>query len=298
MDRKQIQEIILKVLSEYRVFDSVQETGPEFPVEISARHVHLTDEAVEVLFGKGKKLTPKRPLSQPGQFLSEERVTVVTNKGRFENVAVLGPTRPQVQTELSATDARALGISAPLKMSGDLEGAADVYIIGPAGIYDAKGSAIVAQAHIHMTPDDAAKAGVSDGQSVSVAITGDRPITFNNVICRVSSSAGFAMHIDYDEANCCMLSKNAKARISIGVPAFSQKCCTEKSKSEKVFEAAAPIEKKHRVFDGKLITESVAKQLSDEKISALSVKKSVIITPSAKDIFRLNGIEVLVETGR
>ena len=119
MDREQIQEIIFRVLSEFGNWMPGREPELEFPVEVSAKHVHLTDKAVEVLFGKGKKLTPKRPLSQPGQFLSEERVTLVTPKGRIENVAVLGPERPYVQVELSATDAGPLGVRAPLKMSGD-----------------------------------------------------------------------------------------------------------------------------------------------------------------------------------
>ena len=144
MNRQQIQEIILRVLAECGEQGKEQELPLDFPVEVSAKHVHLTREAVEQLFGTGAKLTPKRPLSQPGQFLSEERVTLVTSKGRIENVAVLGPERAAVQTELSLTDCRTLGIDAPLRMSGDLTGAGDVYIIGSMGMIHAKGSVIIA----------------------------------------------------------------------------------------------------------------------------------------------------------
>ena len=150
MNKEQVQEIVLQILSESRQCPA--ELPLDFPVEASARHVHLTEEAVPRLFGEGAKLTPKRELSQPGQFLSEERVTVITPKGRIEKVAVLGPPRDAIQTELSAADCRVLGIEAPLRMSGDLEGAADVYLLGPVGMVEAKGSAIVAQSHIHMLP--------------------------------------------------------------------------------------------------------------------------------------------------
>ena len=313
VDREQIQEIIFRVLSEFGNWMPGREPELEFPVEVSAKHVHLTDKAVEVLFGKGKKLTPKRPLSQPGQFLSEERVTLVTPKGRIENVAVLGPERPYVQVELSATDARTLGVKAPLKMSGDLNGAGDVYIIGPEGVYDAKGSAIVAQAHIHLTPDDAAKAGVSDGQRVSVTIRGERPATFENVICRVSSTAGLAMHIDYDEANACMLPKNATAKMRLQTPCCSlEKTPVKPHAEEKIEQKPAvktepekekipcdePVKKPETVFNGKLITEAIAKELTAQKGGTLTIKKGVIVTPSAKDIFSREKMELVWETGR
>lgn len=183
------------------------------PVEISARHVHLTVEAVEKLFGDGYKLTKKRDLSQPGEFLSEERVKLVTQKGEFANVAVLGPERPHVQVELSQTDARTLGMKLPLKLSGELSGAEDILIIGPKGILEAKECAMIAQAHVHMTPADAERYGVKNGQRLSVRLDTARPVTIENVIVRVKDPARLAMHIDFDEANAAMVNGETKGII-------------------------------------------------------------------------------------
>ena len=176
------------------------------PVEVSARHVHLTQEAVERLFGPGYRLTPKRELSQHGEFLSGERVKIVTAKGEFSHVAVLGPVRSAVQVELSMTDCKLLGVRAPVNLSGNLEGAADVLLIGPCGIYHADRSAIVAKAHIHMTAQDAASHGVRDGQAVRVQVRSPRPVTLDDVIIRVRDTFDLAMHIDFDEANATAVS--------------------------------------------------------------------------------------------
>ncbi|MBO5974056.1 MAG: phosphate propanoyltransferase [Clostridia bacterium] len=184
--------------------------GQTVPVEISARHVHLTEDALSVLFGAGYQLSQKRDLSQPGQFLAQERVKLVTRKGEIDNVAVLGPARKQVQVELSLTDARSLGISAPVRLSGDLSGAADVLILGPAGIYEAKGSVIVAKAHVHMTPEDAGNYGVSDGQTVRIRLDTARPATLDNVEVRVSRASRLAVHIDFDEANAAAVDANTQ----------------------------------------------------------------------------------------
>lgn len=300
MNRQQIQEIILRVLAECGEQMMGRELPLDFPVEVSAKHVHLTKEAVGQLFGAGARLTPKRPLSQPGQFLSEERVTLVTPKGRIENVAVLGPEREEVQTELSLTDCRALGIDAPVCMSGDLAGAGDVYIIGPKGMIFAKESVIIAQAHIHITPPEAGEFGIMDGQRVSVTIGGERKITLENVICRVSSQAALAMHIDFDEANACMLPKNATARMRVLGDIYPEQA-RRSGKCEEI--SAMAVEEAGRkapkpaaggaVFEGKLITEAVARRLASEKQSTLTVAKGVILTPSAKDVLRQSGIEVL-----
>ena len=184
-----------------------------FPVEVSARHVHLTREAVELLFGPGHQLGKKKMLSQPGEFLSEERVKLVTPKGQIDNVAVLGPERKAVQVELSATDAKSLGLKAPVNLSGDLTGAADVVIIGPNGILKADGSVIIAKAHLHLTPADAQHYGLQDGQIISVCIDSPRPITLNGVVARVRSDMALAMHIDFDEANAGMVGSGATGTI-------------------------------------------------------------------------------------
>lgn len=178
---------------------------PGIMVEASGRHVHLNESALKALFGG--PLHEKSPLSQPGQYASQERVKLVTSKGEIDNVIVLGPTRDEVQVEMSLTDARILGINIPVNMSGDLKGAGDVILVGPEGIYNAPGSAIAARAHIHMTPADAAAYEVEDGDSVSVRIETERPVTISEVIVRVSEKFALAMHIDYDEANACLFKK-------------------------------------------------------------------------------------------
>jgi putative phosphotransacetylase len=204
---KDIRDIVTGVLKSYSPVSQLQgkglrtADGMEVPVEVSARHVHVTEEALNILFGDGYRLTPKRPLSQPGQFLAEEKVKLVTAKGQLVGVSILGPCRKAVQVELSITDARALGIPAPIRLSGDLDGAGDVILIGPKGVLYAKGSAIVAKEHVHMTPEDAKRYGVSDGESVSIRLNTERRVTLNDVIVRVSTKAKLAVHIDFDEAN-------------------------------------------------------------------------------------------------
>ena len=180
--------------------------GQEIPIEISARHVHLDRESLDILFGKDYKLTKKRDLSQTGQYLSEERVKLVTPHGQIASVGILGPLRSKNQVELSFSDARILGVKAPIRLSGDLEGAADVLIVGPKGVVTAKGSVIIAKAHVHMTAEDAANYGVVDGEHVSIRMGIDRKITLNDVIVRVREDYVLAVHIDYDEANAANVS--------------------------------------------------------------------------------------------
>ncbi len=170
-------------------------------VETSARHVHLSSADVETLFGKGVKLTFKRELSQPGQFLSNERVSIVGSRSRMDNVAVLGPERPATQVELSLTDARSLGVTAPVRESGDVAGSGAIRIEGPAGAVELAEGVIAAKRHIHLTPEDAAKFGVADKQIVRVKVGGERGLIFDEVVCRVNANFATAMHIDVDEAN-------------------------------------------------------------------------------------------------
>ena len=187
------------------VVDSIVQSGL-VEVEVSARHVHLTQEDVELLFGKGAVLHPKRPLSQPGQFLSEERVTLIGPKGKKERVAVLGPVRKATQVELSISDCVALGIKAPVRESGDLRDAGPVVIEGPKSTLDASSAVIVARAHVHVPPQVAAKLDLQDKERVSVQITTERPVTFDNVVIRVSDQFRYKMHIDFDEANAAQVS--------------------------------------------------------------------------------------------
>lgn len=171
-------------------------------VETSARHVHLNNQDLEALFGEGHVLTPVKDLSQPGQFACQERVTIVGTKKNFENVSILGPTRSATQVELSLTDLRAIGVTAPIRESGDIEESGGCKIIGPAGEIEIEQGVIVAKRHIHATPADAEKYGVSDKQIVKVKITsGERSLIFDDVVVRVSPSYALAMHIDTDESN-------------------------------------------------------------------------------------------------
>lgn len=171
-------------------------------VETSARHVHLSEADIEILFGKGATLTHKKDLSQPGQFACEERVTLVGPKKSIANVIILGPARPSTQVEVSLTDARTLGVSAPVRESGDIAGSGACKIVGPCGEIDIAEGVIAAKRHIHFTPEEAAAAGVSDKEIVSVKIeNSDRTTVFGDVVVRVSPKFAAAMHIDTDEAN-------------------------------------------------------------------------------------------------
>ncbi|MCC8195635.1 MAG: phosphate propanoyltransferase [Ruminococcus sp.] len=174
----------------------------KFIVETSARHVHVTQEALEVLFGAGATLTKKKDLSQPGQFASEQRVTIVGPKKELPNVSILGPCRNAVQVELSATDARSIGITAPIRESGDLGGSAPCKVVGPCGEIEITEGVIVAKRHIHLTPEDAETLGVKNGDNVWVRVdTPERSAILGDTVCRVSSSYATAMHIDTDESN-------------------------------------------------------------------------------------------------
>ena len=169
-------------------------------VETSARHVHLTVEAVETLFGAGHTLTKKKDLSQPGQFACEEKVKIVGPRGEL-SASVLGPTRPANQAEISLTDARSIGLTAAVRESGDIAGTMGCKLVGPCGEIEITEGVIAAQRHIHMTPADAAAAGVADKQVVSVRLDTARPLTFGGVVVRVSEKFALAMHIDTDESN-------------------------------------------------------------------------------------------------
>lgn len=179
-------------------------------VETSARHVHVTEETLEILFGKGYQLTKKKDLSQPGQFACEERVQVIGPKNSFPAVSILGPTRPADQVELSASDARSIGVAAPVRESGDIAGSGACKLVGPKGEVELKEGVIVAKRHIHVTPEDAENYGVKDKQVVSVKIDSpERSLVFGDVVVRVSPKFKLAMHIDTDESNAVMAGRDA-----------------------------------------------------------------------------------------
>ena len=173
----------------------------KFVVETSARHVHVTQEDLETLFGKGHELTKKKDLSQPGQFACEEKVTIVGSKKEMK-ASILGPVRPETQVELSLTDARSIGVDAPIRESGEIAGSGACKLVGPAGEVELKEGVIAAKRHIHATPEDAEELGVKDKDVVSVKIdTEGRSLVFGDVVVRVSPKYALAMHIDTDESN-------------------------------------------------------------------------------------------------
>ena len=181
------------------------------PLEASGRHVHVTKEQALALFGHD--LTEKRPLSQPGQFLSNERVTVEGPKGKFQNVAVLGPARKEAQVEISLTDGRTLGITPPVRLSGDVKNTPGVRLVGPNGQVELENGVIAAKRHIHMSPQDAKNFGVTDGQEVSLKTYTSRQLVFENVPVRVRPDFASFAHLDYDEANACGMKDGDLGRI-------------------------------------------------------------------------------------
>ena len=185
----------------------------EVMVEISARHVHVSQKDLEILFGEGYTLNHKKDLSQPGQFACEEKDTVVGAKGQLK-ASILGPVRPATQVELSLTDARSIGVTAPIRESGDVAGSGACKIIGPKGEVDLTEGVIAAKRHIHMTVADGEKYGIKDKQVVSVKVdTNGRSLIFGDVVARVSDSYALAMHVDTDEANAACIGPNCIGEI-------------------------------------------------------------------------------------
>ena len=289
-------------------------------IEASGCHVHLTQAAIETLFGEGAVLKKRRDLSQPGEYLSEQRVKLVTKDGCVENVAVLGPPREAVQVELSKTDCRKLGLTAPVNLSGNLDGASDVMIIGSHGEMKANGSVIVAHNHIHMRPQDAEAYGVGDGERVRVEVESDRKVIFEDVPIRVSEKFAPAMHIDFDEANACGYRVGTEAFILYGTPCESKGMSAmdmEQLINEVVKNVCAILNEEQQekscggfagsdvacpgrtetcvsatgcgddVIREKLVTEKMAKELvKDCTCGTLRFAKRTILTPAAKDILK------------
>jgi len=219
MNEKAISDIMEGVIKS--VVEQLSENAPHIevyegssktvPVELSGRHVHLSEADAMELFGA--PLTPVRELSQPGQFLCEERVRLIGPKGVMDNVAVLGPARSSSQIEISKTDARILGINAPVRQSGDIAGTPGIILASQTGIVGLEEGVIVAARHIHMSSADAAKFGVTDNEKVSVRLESERPVILEEVIVRVNDSFKLAMHIDPDEGNSAGWNKSVEGKI-------------------------------------------------------------------------------------
>jgi putative phosphotransacetylase len=204
-DEKLVRSIVKEVLN--KLSAAPKAPSGKIPVGLSNRHLHLTTKDLETLFGKGAKLTKLRNLSQPGQFAANETVTLVGPKGKMKKVRILGPVRKETQVEVSKTDSYILGIKPPVRISGDIKGSGGIKIIGPEGKIDLREGVIIAQRHIHMSPEEAKSFGVKDGDVVKVKVAGERALIFANVMIRSGPTHRLDFHIDIDEANAAGLSQ-------------------------------------------------------------------------------------------
>ncbi len=263
------------------------------PAEASGRHVHLSQEDVEKLFGYGYQLTPKKSLSQPGQYLAEERVTLIGPKGTFQNVAVLGPPRGHTQVEVSATDARQIGLNPPVALSGDLSRAGDMLIASKDAFLMAEQSLIIARNHVHMSPEEAASVGLHDGDLVDVRMCTSRPMTFHNVVVRSGSGHKLALHIDFDEANACGFTPGSEAVIlgtcegaavaNAGMPAFSEPSYESNSPEEQTGPGDV-------LVSTGFLTEVQVRDAVAAGASAIVVSERTVVSPLAKDLLHRNNI--------
>lgn len=269
MTELEIREIMNAVMREMRRQRLVE-------VEVSARHVHLTGQDLETLFGKGAKLTPKKSLSQPGQFLSEERVTLVGGKSRKEGVAVLGPVRKYTQVELAKSDCLSLGVKAPLRESGDVADSGPIEIVGPCGKIQVSQGAIIAHNHIHLRPETAAAMGLTDKQRVSVSVRSERPVVFLDVIVRVSTLAADRMHIDVDEANAAGISGMTFGTILTGGVKEQDNHREEKRPAVK-----------------KLLTEQYFRDQQCQDVTEIRVGKKTIVTDLAGEYIKKHNIKLI-----
>lgn len=211
----QIAEVVKRVISEMENAESAACAFGEVPIGVSNRHIHLCREHLEILFGKGYELTPFKDLSQPGQYACKELLTIVGPSLRpIENVRVLGPLRKSSQVEISATDSYVLKVKPPVRESGNISGSAPIRIIGPRGIVELDEGCIIANRHIHMSPDDGARFGVRDGDTVTVDVDGKRRTRWYDVQVRVHPDFRLEMHVDTDDANAAGIGNGFKVKVA------------------------------------------------------------------------------------
>jgi len=280
MDQQLIEKIVGEVLGQLSKVDNEPKQTPvlpanTIPIAVSARHVHLSQEHVEILFGKGYTLTKKSDLSQPNQFAANETVVIAGPRGSIERVRVLGPARSLTQAEVSWTDAMKLGVKPPLRESGNIAGSGAFTLIGTkASLYLEEGL-IIAQAHIHMQPQDATRLGVQDGDYVTVEAAGIRPIAYQHVKIRVSERYRLEMHIDTDEANAGLITQGAVGYVIRPSEAI-QSIIVEQRTPEII------VNKQHN-FTKKLLSNDDVRDIEEPEII---VEKGTIITALARDTAR------------
>ena len=281
MNEQLIQSIVEQVLLQLGE-TTTSSQNHQFPVAVSARHVHLKQEHVEILFGKGYELQSKSELSQPGQFAAQEQVAIVGPKSAIHNVRVLGPARDLSQVEVSGTDARVLGVAAPLRFSGDIAKSSAITIVGPKGSVYIEEGCIIAAAHIHMSPHDASRLQVEDSQLVDVEVKTHRPLIFRNVKIRVSERFKLEMHIDTDEGNAALIQGSAVGEILQQVG---------ESKPLPVFNVEVSQQPKQQtVYEKRVLTE---RTLADCSHQEFYVSKKTIVTALAEDTARKKGIKII-----
>lgn len=300
MNEQQMSDLVEKIMKELKDNDLLSnnknKSAPDakdsdaqlsFPVEVSARHIHLSQEHMQALFGD-KEVGVKKELSQPGQFQADIRVTLIGPKGVLQNIAVLGPSRHATQVELSMTDARVLGINPPVRDSGDIAGSSGVVVSAQGKAIELQEGVIIAKRHIHMTPADARARGVDDKALVQVRVNGDRPLIFDDVLVRVSDRYRLAMHIDFDEANACGCRPDTRGTILLEQPMN----CPIKTEQLPENEDRNSKQNTEMRLDKKLITEVLVKEKVGEAVTDITVSKHSIITPLAMDIIRERNIQL------
>lgn len=286
MNQQLIEKIVGEVLSQLGTVqvEQAQELPTNaIPIAVSARHVHLSQEHIEVIFGKGYKLTKKSDLSQPNQFAANETVIIAGPKGSLERVRVLGPARSLTQAEVSWTDAMKLGIKPPLRDSGNINGSAAFTLIGPRGSLYLDEGLIIAQAHLHMSPQDAKRLRVQSDEYVTVEVDGVRPISYQNVKVRVSERYRLEMHIDTDEANAGLITKGAIGHI--------RSTAEERPSLKEPVENPKNTVKNHHNYQKKLLSNDDVREISEVEIV---IEKGTIVTALARDTARELGKSISI----
>lgn len=284
-----IKQVVAKVISILGCGTFAPVHPKPFPIGVSNRHIHLSQQDLELLFGAGYSLNCRRDLSQPGQCAAAETVIIAGPKGTLEQVRVLGPVRSQTQVEISRSDCFKLGVDAPTRESGKLGGSGSIAVIGPKGSIQLAEGLIVAKRHMHMSPFDAQQYGVSDGRNVQVKVAGERGIIFDNVVVRVSDKFILEFHVDTDEANCAGIMQGDQGYLISGA-AFSE---IPEPAPAPIQEPVRPVARAKEIEEPvALVTEETVRRVWKKK-AALAINKGVVCTPLAKDVIRELGVEVI-----
>jgi len=287
LDDSQLKIVVEKILNKLTGYSFLTVHPKTIPVGVSNRHVHLSAADLEILFGRGYRLTKAKELSQPGQYAANEQVTLAGPKGCIERVRVLGPVRKETQVEVSRTDAYHLGLTPPLRDSGKLDGSEMVTLVGPRGSVWLKQGLIVAKRHLHLSPADAEEYKVVDGEEVQVCVNGERALVFAAVTVRVHQDYVAEFHIDIDEANAAGL-KNGDyvSLLTMAQPAMREVNFNPPAEKEGRARTVQPLT---------LVTEEKGRTAARNG-SPLIVQKNAVITPLARDAIKDLGVEVIVRS--